>query len=130
MLRTPGMLYQKQEEGKISNLYSIEFVNKTFKELPIELKLIEPKGEIRLVDGQSIMVHKESVGKSSFFLVINANEVKKVSTPVVVEVWSDGKLIETMNSKFNGPVYMNIDKEASEPEKEHEDALKDKKESD
>jgi cytochrome c oxidase accessory protein FixG len=105
LLRTPGMLYQKQEEGKISNLYSIEFVNKTFKELPIELKLIEPKGQIRLVDGQSILVHKESVGKTSFFLVIDGKDVKKVSTPVVIEVWSNGEIIETMKSKFNGPVY-------------------------
>lgn len=105
LLRTPGMLYQKQEEGKISNLYSIEFVNKTFKELPIELKLIEPKGEIRLVEGQSILVHKESVGKTSFFLVLDSKEVKRVSTPVIVEVWSNGQIIETMKSKFNGPVY-------------------------
>lgn len=104
LLRTPGMLYQTQTDGRISNLYSIEFVNKTFEELPIKLKLVEPKGEIKIVDGSEILVHKESVGKTSFFLLREASEVTKISTPVIIEVWSDGKLIETMKSSFNGPV--------------------------
>lgn len=105
MLRTPGMLYQKQEDGRISNLYSIEFVNKTFKELPVEIKLVEPKGEIKLIDGNKIMVHKESIGKSSFFLIMNPEDIHKISTMVKVEVWSNGELIEEMKSKFNGPVF-------------------------
>lgn len=107
MLRTPGMLYQKQEDGKISNMYSIEFVNKTFNELPVELKLIEPKGNIKLIDGEKIIVHKESIGKTSFFLNVDPKEIKKNSTPVIVEVYSNGNLIEAMESKFNGPVFKN-----------------------
>jgi cytochrome c oxidase accessory protein FixG len=104
LLRTPGMLFQKQADGKISNLYSIEFVNKTFDELPIELKLIEPKGEIKLIDGEKVIVHKESIGKTSFFLLRDAKDITKIATPVVIEVSSNGKLIETMKSSFNGPV--------------------------
>lgn len=105
VLRTPGMLFQKQENGKISNLYSIEFVNKTFDELPIQLRLIEPKGEIKLVDGKDILVHKESVGKTSFFLLRDSADITKMNTPVVLEVWSGDKLIEEMKTQFNGPVY-------------------------
>ena len=104
LLRTPGMLFQKQADGRISNLYSIEFVNKTFNELPIEIKLIEPKGEIKLIDGELILVHKESIGKTSFFLIREAKAITKITTPVVIEIISNGKLIETMHSSFNGPV--------------------------
>ncbi len=123
MLRTPGMLYQTQENGKISNLYSIEFVNKTFDKLPIQLKLIEPKGEIKFVDGKEIIVEKESVGESSFFLILDGESIKKISTPVTIEVWSNGTLIEEMKSKFNGPVYSKEKEELKEKEKgeKHED---------
>ncbi|MDP1727099.1 MAG: cytochrome c oxidase accessory protein CcoG [Bacteroidota bacterium] len=107
MLRTPGMLYQKQQDGKISNMYSIEFVNKTFKDLPVELKLIEPKGDIKIIDGEKIIVHKESIGKTSFFLNVDPKEIRKNSTPVTLEVYSNGILIESMQSKFNGPVFKN-----------------------
>jgi cytochrome c oxidase accessory protein FixG len=106
LLRTPGMLFQKQADGKISNLYSIEFVNKTFEELPIELKLIEPvKGEIRMVEGNNVVVHKESVAKVSFFLLFEPSAIEKINTPIKIQVLSNGKLIEEMKSKFNGPVY-------------------------
>jgi len=106
LLRTPGMLYQKTETGKISNLYNIEFVNKTFRELPIQLKLIEPKGEIKLVESADILVDKESVGKASFFIERDPNDIVKISTPVKVEVYSNGVLIESVKSKFNGPVFI------------------------
>ncbi len=98
------MLFQKQANGKVSNLYTIEFVNKTFDELPIELKLIEPKGEIKFTDGKDLMVHKESVGKTSFFLLRDSSDISAISTPVVIQVWSNDKLIEEVKSKFNGPV--------------------------
>lgn len=104
LLRTPGMLFQKQANGKVSNLYTIEFVNKTFDELPIELKLIEPKGDIKFTDGKDLMVHKESVGKTSFFLLRDSSDITAISTPVVIQVWSKDKLIEEVKSKFNGPV--------------------------
>lgn len=105
VLRTQGMLFQRQPEGKISNLYSIEFVNKTFKDLPIQLELESPKGSIRLVEGKEIMVYPESVAKMSFFLIVDSAEIHAVSTPVVINVKSGDRLIETVSTKFNGPVY-------------------------
>jgi polyferredoxin len=106
LLRTPGMLFQKQADGHISNLYSIEFVNKTFDELPITLELVEPAGAIiKFVEADNVMVHKESVAKVSFFLLMKPEQIKKINTPVRILVKSNGKLIEEMKSKFNGPIY-------------------------
>jgi hypothetical protein len=106
LLRTPGMLFQKTAEGNISNLYTIEFVNKTFDELPITLQIIEPAGaEIKMVEGNNVVVHKESVGKVSFFLQMKPEDIKKLNTPVKIQVLSNDKLIEEMDSKFNGPIF-------------------------
>jgi cytochrome c oxidase accessory protein FixG len=106
LLRTPGMLYQKQTDGRISNLYSIEFVNKTFDELPVTLELVEPVGaEIKFVEEDNLLVHKESVAKVSFFILMKPEDIKKLNTPVLIQVKGNGKLIEEMKSKFNGPVF-------------------------
>ncbi|MCK7524120.1 MAG: hypothetical protein MZV64_44065 [Ignavibacteriales bacterium] len=39
ILRTPGLLYQEQPDNKISNIYDLNIINKTFNPAPIELKL-------------------------------------------------------------------------------------------
>jgi cytochrome c oxidase accessory protein FixG len=49
VMRAPGMLYQEPEPGKISNLYNMKLVNKTMKDLPVTVKMIEPKGEIKII---------------------------------------------------------------------------------
>jgi len=36
ILRTPGMLFQKQPDNKISNMYNLKVSNKTFTEMPLE----------------------------------------------------------------------------------------------
>jgi cytochrome c oxidase accessory protein FixG len=108
LLRTPGMLYQKQEAHLISNLYNIEFVNKTFRDLNVELKLIEPEGSIKLVEANAIQVAKESVGKASFFILRADSTIHAISTPVKIEVYENGQRIDVVKSKFNGPVFSKI----------------------
>lgn len=104
LLRTPGMLYQEQND-KISNLYNIEFVNKTFKDLPIQLELADIKGEIKMVQQKEILVPKEEVAKTSFFILLDKQQIQKASMPVKIKVLSNGKLIEEVKTKFMGPVY-------------------------
>ncbi len=65
VLRAPGMLYQEQQAGKISNLYNAKLVNKTDQDLPVEIRLLSPKGEIQII-GNDISVKKESVADMVF----------------------------------------------------------------
>src|SRR6185312_3976485 len=39
LLRAPGSLFQQMPDGHFSNLYTIRLVNKTSRELPVELRL-------------------------------------------------------------------------------------------
>jgi hypothetical protein len=50
------------------------------------------------------LVRKESVAKVSFFILMKPEDIKKINTPVLIQVKSNGKLIEEMKSKFNGPL--------------------------
>jgi cytochrome c oxidase accessory protein FixG len=105
VLKVPGTLYQKTDDGFITNLYNIEFVNKTFEEMPLHLKVESPAAaSINCVEGSSIRVPSEGFLKSICFIKIPAIEIKSAKTVVIVGVYQADKLIEKVSVKFIGPV--------------------------
>ena len=102
VLRAPGMLFQEPEPGKISNLYNIKLVNKTNNNLPVDVKILSHAGTIQII-GNEINVKKQSVGESVFFLILDRKEVREEKTSVKFGIYSNGKLIEEVNSTFMGP---------------------------
>jgi cytochrome c oxidase accessory protein FixG len=102
VLRAPGMLFQEPEPGKISNLYNIKLVNKTNGDIPVDVKILSHEGTIQII-GNNINVKKQTVGESVFFLTLGRNEVKQEKTSVTFGIYSNGKLIEEVNSTFMGP---------------------------
>lgn len=103
ILRTPGLMYQKTDDGQISNLYNVEIVNKTFHNLPIELRVIEPKGTIKWVGNGILILKEQSVAQSVFFLTIPKSEIVKTKTRVKFEVYSNGEKIDDAETNFLGP---------------------------
>jgi cytochrome c oxidase accessory protein FixG len=49
ILRTPGLLYQEQPGSRFSNIYDLNIINKTFVSAPIQLKLMDIDGELKLL---------------------------------------------------------------------------------
>jgi len=106
VLKVPGTLYQKTDDGFITNLYNIEFVNKTFDEMPLELKIHSPAlASINRVDGKDILVPTEGILKGICFIKIPAKEITSAKTSVVVGVYRNGELLEKVEVKFIGPVF-------------------------
>lgn len=103
VLRTPGLLYQKTDDTHISNLFSIEMVNKTFHDIPIELKVVQPAGEIKWVGNGITGIKQQSVSQSVFFLILPKSEITKTKTKVKFEIYSNGKKINTAETSFLGP---------------------------
>jgi cytochrome c oxidase accessory protein FixG len=105
LLKVPGTLYQKTDDGFITNLYNIEFVNKTFSEKSLEIKVESPAvASINRVDSDKIIVPAEGFLKGICFVRIPVNEVKSAKTEIVVGVYSKGERIEKVKIKFIGPV--------------------------
>jgi hypothetical protein len=102
--RTAGMLYQTQTNGNISNLYNIEFVNKTFDSMPIELELVKPKGKIVLVDHDNIIIPNDELEKTSFFIEVDPKSIESNRNEVIINVKSKGVYIEQVKSNFLAPV--------------------------
>lgn len=105
VLKVSGTLYQRTEDGYITNLYNIEFVNKTFDEMSLQLKVLSPSSAtINRVGGDSIVVPEEGMFKGICFVKIPASEIKNAKTVVIVGIYNGEKLIEEVNVKFIGPV--------------------------
>lgn len=103
ILRTPGMLFQKQPDNKITNLYNINLVNKTFDKIPISLELSNIEGEIKII-GSDINIEPAGVTDAKFLVYVPEEKIKMMNTPFSIKVFSGGKLINEIESSFNGPV--------------------------
>lgn len=103
ILRAPGMLFQEQKGGFQTNLYNFELVNKTFKDMDIELKVKNPEAKINMI-GKDVHVPKEEILKGAFFIELHQKNIHLNKTPLEIEVYSNGKLIETVKTSFMGKV--------------------------
>lgn len=104
ILKVPGTLYQR-EPGFITNLYNVEFVNKTFDEMTLEIKVESPaSARIHKVDGKAIVIPSEGFTKGVYFIRIPEEAVTTARTVVKLGIYQNGNRIETVNAKFIGPV--------------------------
>ena len=112
VLRTPGMLFQEQPNGKVSNVYDLNIVNKTFNETPVQIKLESPaNGELKLV-GKDIVLKSQQIVETKFLVLLDKDDIKKMNTPIEIGVYDGDKLIKKVKTSFLGPV------EKDEPDEE------------
>lgn len=104
ILRTPGVMFQKTDDGKIMNLYNLKIVNKTFEPRTISLQLESPNGELEMVGGD-LKVPEGDLGQSAFFVRIPEEAIKTNKTTAVIDVYSGEELIDKIETSFLGPVY-------------------------
>ena len=104
ILRTPGMLFQEQPGDMISNLYDLDIINKTFRDAQISVKLKNINGEIKLIGSNLLMKPQQNL-EAKFLLLVPRNELKSMDTPVTIDVYSNGKVIEEVKTSFLGHIY-------------------------
>ena len=104
VLKVPGTLYQT-ELGFVTNLYNVEFVNKTFDDLEVTIKVESPEyASIQKADGKLIAIPAGGLVKGVYFIKIPDTKVIRASTTVTLGVYKDERRFETVKVKFIGPV--------------------------
>ncbi len=103
ILRTPGVMYQQNEDGTISNLYNFKVVNKSNKKLELTFKLLNAKGRLKIVGQEMLTIEKGGSGQAAFFIEIPAPELKERNTILKIGIFNHGELIEEENTSFNAP---------------------------
>ncbi len=102
LLRAPGALFQTGADGRISNLYTLQIVNKTTHDLPIELRLENIPGRIQIM-GRGLTIPKEQLGQGSVLVELDPNRLTGGHTALRVGVYSGDRRIETVKTVFVGP---------------------------
>ncbi len=102
LLRAQGALYQQTPNGHISNLYTVRVLNKTSREVPIQLKLESPPGSLQVL-GQGLVAPPQQHAETSLLVDLAPSQLLPGKTPLVIGVFSGTRRIETLKTSFIGP---------------------------
>lgn len=103
ILRTPGLLFQEQPGDMVSNIYDLNVVNKTFRQVPVNLKLENINGELKLI-GKDLVLEPQGIIDAKFMILIPESEINRMNIPVEIGVYSTDKLLEKIKTSFLAPV--------------------------
>lgn len=106
VLRTRGTLFQEQPDGKISNLYDLNIVNKTFDPANINMKINNIDGDIKLIGG-NLNFQPQEIKEMKFMLSVKKESITKMNTPIKLDFFYGDKLIKSITTTFLGPVELN-----------------------
>jgi cytochrome c oxidase accessory protein FixG len=101
LLRSPGALFQQSVDGKISNLYQLKLVNKSTREVGVELRLESPEGKLT-VFGEA-RVPAQQLHQTSVLIELPPASLRSRTTAVRVGVYRDGRRLSQIKTSFIGP---------------------------
>jgi len=103
MLRTPGMFFQEQADGRVSNLYDLKIRNKTFTPMPVTVRLESIAGEVKLL-GNDLVVPPNDLAETKLFVILARTDLEAMNTPLTLGIYANGERIASMSTSFLGPV--------------------------
>jgi len=102
LLRARGSTYQLLDDGTVSNLYSLELINKTSGDIPFSLEVLGENMTIRMVNPLTVL-KAGTTAQMTLFLVSPQQSVKTYKTNVKIGVMAEGKTVETLKTTFIAP---------------------------
>lgn len=101
LLRAPGALFQATPEGRLNNLYLLKLVNKTPRDLPVDLRLDAPPGRL-VVAGAPLLLPAGQLRQTSVMVELDP-EVARGRREVVISVYSNQRRLGRLKTSFIGP---------------------------
>ena len=102
-LRAPGSLFIQTEDGKIENLYTVKLINKTMRDLPVELRLENLPGKLEVMGGQDLRVAPGKLAETSVLIELDPTLLTAMTANLKIGVYSGGKRLQTVKTDFIGP---------------------------
>jgi cytochrome c oxidase accessory protein FixG len=102
VMRSAGMLYQEQKDGRISNIYNAEIINKSNTARTIVIRPEDPAVTVKYIQQPGSVAAGGSV-KTVFFLLIPASKIHSSKTDVNISLVLNNKIIQTVSTTFVGP---------------------------
>lgn len=102
ILRAPGSMYTILNNGDVSNLYSVKVINKTFEKMPVEFRLKNMDGKLILA-GKQLVIPPDGMAQSALIAEINKQYLSSGKNNITIEILSQGKTIDEVNTGFVAP---------------------------
>ena len=105
ILRLPGQLFEHKENGIISNVYTFKLVNKTSENIEdLTFKLRGWDGTINVVStSDTFNVEAQGLSEGTLFIELKQSDLSGDKNEVMIDLYSNGKIIETTSVTFLGP---------------------------
>jgi cytochrome c oxidase accessory protein FixG len=104
ILRQPGTLYVDTGGGGIANFYNVQIINRTNDVHLLEYSAHSPAGARIEPLGSIDRAMPHGVIESRLLVRLPVSALTGASTPLRLQVRADGKVIETIDTTFIGPV--------------------------
>lgn len=99
LLRAPGQLSAPEAGGRVSNLYALEIINKTYRPMPVRLRVSHPGATVRFVQPLT-EVQPGELSKTMLFISLPQNTLTQSSTPLTVEILSGNEVVDRVKTGF------------------------------
>ncbi len=103
MLRTPGVMYQTLPNNKISNLYQIKMINKTSREIKVDIKITSTVGKLKLV-GKNLVIPSQGTAQTAAFIILDKEDIKKFKTDIKLKAFEGARELDDFSTTFIGPL--------------------------
>jgi len=103
ILRQPGTTFDKQGNDAIGNFFNVMITNKTFGDKDIKIKILSPKNASMKPLGSFTPVKEFATLESRMLISIPKNSAVSGKTMIQFGIYSNGKIIETVQSAFIAP---------------------------
>ena len=104
ILRQPGQLGQVNPDGTVTNLYSVDVVNKTDKPVNITFKFDDmAKGTLKIVGGDALVAKPGVLTSNPILVTIPSSELHEFSNAIELKILRDGKELQSIRTNFVSP---------------------------
>ncbi|MFO7825640.1 MAG: cytochrome c oxidase accessory protein CcoG [Cyclobacterium sp.] len=102
--RFRGMTYQQREGDRISNLYELTLINKTFEPQEVDLVPEDPTITLERVGDTDWNLEGQTKFEGRFFLVKAQADMQVPQESIVLLLQQNGQTIDKIETNFMGPV--------------------------
>lgn len=102
-LRTPGMLYQDNDDGYISNLYNYQLINKTELESVVRFESDDLEGILFETIGNPPATKENQVTEGAVFIKIPRDQLQGRKTDLTIKIYVEDKVVDESETTFLGP---------------------------
>jgi cytochrome c oxidase accessory protein FixG len=102
VLRTPGMFYQERPDGRVSNVYDVKVLNKTFTSVPVAFRLEGVEGDLEIMGGD-IAAGPQGIAEAKLLILLQPSKLTGLSTPLTVAVFAGDRKLAAIHTSFLGP---------------------------